>query len=489
MNGEEGLHLNFTLKGSVGKRCFEKIRRIDPNYCYHHEIVYLRIQVLNTNPVSAKGCIGKCEVRRIPDSEIVIPRERFAWQHRTTHDAVEPIDILPNDHEFLVIAWSLDTMNDEFTFATRNAYLGVPSVLPSGKYNIDVEVISENVGSVKQRFTFLKGNEWDKMKMKPIGSRIRTPSETTRIGRLELQKGNASDARIMEFLVAAAYESMGYEIETTHKGPDPGIDLIMTKDDKTLLIEVKSYQESLVPRNVVAQLAGISSIYKGKNIHPVLVTSTGFTKSAKKFASSANPKIELLKVADLLKHLDRSSLDSNASELVDRLLDLRIVEEERSDMLAQRCQEYRIATGIRNKGRALEALAIHIFESIPHCNVRGHNIKTDLEEIDLLVANESSDVFFRDLGNPFFVECKNWTRKTKVREIRVFSSVMASKSVHSGVFIAAGGYTRGHKRFIREIRQKARTIIPLDGSDIESVCQGLSLADLMRDRFYESYKW
>ena len=119
----------------------------------------------------------------------------------------------------------------------------------------------------------------------------------------------------------------------------------------------------------------------------------------------------------------------------------------------------------------------------------GHNIRTDLEEIDLLVANESSDAFLRDLDNPIVVECKNWTRKTKVKEIRIFSSVMESKSVHTGVFIAAGSYTRGYRRLIRELRQHARIIIPLDGSDIESVCQGLNLTDLMRDRFYESFKW
>lgn len=462
---------------------------IDPENRKAVKIAYLRIQVLNAGLATAKGCIGKCEVWNEKQTRVIVPRERMAWQPRTAKDAVDPIDILPTDHEFMIIAWAQAPWRGNFIIANRKAYSEPVQQLPPGSYTLRVEVLSENAGTVKRTFKLKKGRQWDQLNLTSIGSQATTGAQTLRVGNYVMTRSVAVDAMLFEKVVGRAYELLGYNIEFERRFDDYSPDIIAKKNDESLAIEVKFYQYAPVSSITLASRYGLHAAYAEPGMKFVFVSSTGFTKSAKSYAESVSPRIQLVKASELLEGFDSDQFGKDAASLVKMAKTLRPREPEDIIMLDQLCQEYHTATGKWNKGRALEKLVIHAFNSVPDFEVTSHNVRTNLEEIDLIVANELCDGFVEILGNPILVESKNWTKKTGTREIRVFASIMESKTVRTGIFIASGGYTSGYKRFIRNQRRNARKIIPLDGSDIDSICEGSSVRDLIRDRFYESYKW
>jgi restriction system protein len=102
-----------------------------------------------------------------------------------------------------------------------------------------------------------------------------------------------------EFLVAALYEKMGFTVRTTKISYDGGIDIIAESSSKgksmVLVIQCKKHKDR-IPVSSVRELMGVvaqKQVNKG-----VIVSSSDFTPSAKKFARS-NPMIELVGFKDL----------------------------------------------------------------------------------------------------------------------------------------------------------------------------------------------
>jgi hypothetical protein len=83
-----------------------------------------------------------------------------------------------------------------------------------------------------------------------------------------------------------------------------------------------------------------------------------------------------------------------------------------------------------------------VFRSISgfeHAQVRRQN---DLEEIDVLVQNSSTDPFWQREGSYVLVECKNWSSRVGVPELKLFRQKIDDRFGRSvlGFFIAMGGY-------------------------------------------------
>ena len=111
---------------------------------------------------------------------------------------------------------------------------------------------------------------------------------------------------------------------------------------------------------------------------------------------------------------------------------------------------------------------------------------------DLFLINESSKAFWRQLGSPLLVECKNWYKKIGTDEVKKFKDTMESHNIKAGILIALKGIT-GTKRKdallkIREYNQKGFQIILLNGADIESICSGENPTDKLRERYYNLFR-
>jgi restriction system protein len=94
-----------------------------------------------------------------------------------------------------------------------------------------------------------------------------------------------------EILLSEAFRRQGYTVkENSSAGPDGGIDLVLTKDGATTLVQCKNWKSSNVGVTVVRELFGVvtaDGADKG-----MVVCSSGFTKEAIEFSKKSG--IQLL---------------------------------------------------------------------------------------------------------------------------------------------------------------------------------------------------
>ena len=79
------------------------------------------------------------------------------------------------------------------------------------------------------------------------------------------------------------------------------------------------------------------------------------------------------------------------------------------------------------KGISLETLMAALFEQVPGFVVYGRNTRTETEEIDLIVLNDSRDPLYSREDPLVLVECKNWTNKTGRPEFSLLEAKMRNR--------------------------------------------------------------
>lgn len=113
-----------------------------------------------------------------------------------------------------------------------------------------------------------------------------------------------------EQFVAGVFQNMGYSVKITKKTRDGGRDIIATKGQPipfTLLIECKHWDESRkVDVSVVRELYGVQSSEQANK--SIIVTSTRFTKDARKFAEKQSNMMTLWDMDDLLKLIGENDI-------------------------------------------------------------------------------------------------------------------------------------------------------------------------------------
>jgi restriction system protein len=118
---------------------------------------------------------------------------------------------------------------------------------------------------------------------------------------LEAQTGldsvRAMSWRAFELLVGEAFRRQGYAVEETGLGgADGGVDLLLRKPGKTVLVQCKQWRSKQVPVTVVREMFGLLNHH---NASAVILVSTGdYTADARRFAMGK--PIELINGEQLL---------------------------------------------------------------------------------------------------------------------------------------------------------------------------------------------
>lgn len=117
--------------------------------------------------------------------------------------------------------------------------------------------------------------------------------------------------------------------------------------------------------------------------------------------------------------------------------------ERREQELLRAWQAAQTASDPHARGELLETVMLLVFRMIPgfeHAQIRKRN---DIEEIDVIVQNCSTDPFWQKEGSYVLVECKNWSSSVGVPELKLFRQKIEDRFGRSalGFFIAMGGYT------------------------------------------------
>jgi hypothetical protein len=113
-----------------------------------------------------------------------------------------------------------------------------------------------------------------------------------------------------------------------------------------------------------------------------------------------------------------------------------------------------------------------LIETVDGFSVSGR-IRTDTEEIDIEIINDSTDPRFKRERALLLVECKNWTSKCGKNEFVLFKSKIENRSARCslGFLISWNGFKDTvTKEMLRGTREET-LIVPMKGEDIcEAVC-------------------
>jgi len=144
------------------------------------------------------------------------------------------------------------------------------------------------------------------------------------------------------------------------------------------------------------------------------------------------------------------------------------------------------------KGKALENWAIEMFNIIDGINVEEKNIKTESEEIDIILSKDKNGTFWKSIDDPILVECKNWQDKVGVREIAHFFVKLLRRQLKKGIFITVNGITGNEYRdaigTILDLRTLGYRIIVMDEQDIIDINACTHPTDKIREKYYALFK-
>lgn len=118
-------------------------------------------------------------------------------------------------------------------------------------------------------------------------------------------------SREFEELVAEVFAQQGYNVELTPPTRDGGCDILATRDINgipyMILIECKRYApDNKVNVQLVRSLLGVQSDRKANKA--ILVTSSLFTRDARRFAERQEHLISLVDIDDLLRMMNLGSM-------------------------------------------------------------------------------------------------------------------------------------------------------------------------------------
>lgn len=136
--------------------------------------------------------------------------------------------------------------------------------------------------------------------------------------------------------------------------------------------------------------------------------------------------------------------------------------------IAELWQTVRTETDSHRKGKVLEDLLLVVFRSIPGFTRVWNRLTNELEEIDILLRNESTDPFWVKEGAYFLFECKNWSKPVGRSELDVFVRKLERRHQRCklGFFAAVGGFTDPALKLQLADGKDAVLVVLVNGEDL-----------------------
>jgi hypothetical protein len=140
-----------------------------------------------------------------------------------------------------------------------------------------------------------------------------------------------------------------------------------------------------------------------------------------------------------------------------------------SESLDNLVEAVETAKSTDDKGRSLEELCSRLFSSIPGFSVTGR-VRTETEEIDISVLNDSTEARLRREGAIILAECKNWTGKCGKNELVLFHQKIENRRGRStlGVLVSRNGFADTITKEMLRGSHETILVIPMTGEDIRA---------------------
>lgn len=135
------------------------------------------------------------------------------------------------------------------------------------------------------------------------------------------------------------------------------------------------------------------------------------------------------------------------------------------------------------KGKKLESVLVKVIETTSGLVVVDRNVRTETEEIDIVVRNESPDPFWSKLSTHILFECKNWSSRVDKDSVVAFRDKLQERrgAVKVGYIIAVNGFTKDAKIHMLRWSREDVVVVPVDRDDLqELIISKQSLTELRR---------
>lgn len=132
------------------------------------------------------------------------------------------------------------------------------------------------------------------------------------------------------------------------------------------------------------------------------------------------------------------------------------------------------------KGRALEELCSRLFETIPGLTVTGR-VRTETEEIDISILNDSTDPRLRREAAIVLAECKNWMGRCGKNEFVIFRQKMENRSRRCslGFLISWNGFAETVTKEMLRGSRESELVVPVTGNDLRTAVRDKNFARVL----------
>lgn len=140
-------------------------------------------------------------------------------------------------------------------------------------------------------------------------------------------------------------------------------------------------------------------------------------------------------------------------------------------------------TDPHRKGKLLEDLMVLLFKTIPGFHQVSVRRRNEVEEIDLLVRNESRDpLWVNERTSYILAECKHWSKPVDVTELRSFVFKMERRygRCRLGFFVAPGGFTEAFKLALKAECKDDLLIVLIDGGALRELVQSSDRNEILK---------
>jgi ActR/RegA family two-component response regulator len=205
-----------------------------------------------------------------------------------------------------------------------------------------------------------------------------------------------------------------------------------------------------------------------------IIIATAYPESdaiARAYEAGVHDYLEKNDIFDTLLRVKVRHIFALAREQRLSMLDV----EGREAALRTRWQEALTETDRNRKGKLLEDVMVLLFRSVPGWHTEA-NVTNDIEEIDVVIRNESSDPTWSK-ETPFLIaECKHWSKPVGVTELRSFLWKLHHHygRCHLGFFVSTQRFTGAFNETLHGERAGTALVIAIDGSNLQRLIQSPS---------------
>ncbi|MCB9684237.1 MAG: response regulator [Alphaproteobacteria bacterium] len=196
-----------------------------------------------------------------------------------------------------------------------------------------------------------------------------------------------------------------------------------------------------------------------------VIVVTGYATPEVVRRTYASGAVDLLQKGELLVEMLRFKVRRAADE-ADRAI--AADPEGRERELRQAWSECRTETDRNRKGQALERTVGMLLAAIPGLGSH-QRITNGTEEFDLVVTNQSRNVFLQQQGPVWLVECKNWATPTGVPEVRPLLEKMRNRRgrCRLGIAVSMNGFAATVAEDLLRTSTTDHLVVLVTGDDLD----------------------